>query len=98
MMDPSKVIPDGFHFSNVLTQDGFKKIKWRERWSVEPVKYYLIDFGLSRRYPAGSTGIIDRGRFGQDRSVPEMSSTAPYDPFKADVYRLGNVFKQLIEV
>jgi hypothetical protein len=98
MMDPSKVIPNGFHFGSVWTKDGFKKIEWRERWSVRPVKYYFVDFGLSHRYPGGLTNIMDYGRFGQDRSVPEMSTTVPYDPFKADVYQLGNVFKRFVEV
>lgn len=98
MMDPSKVIPKGFRFSKPHTRDGLKRLVWRERWSVRPIKYYFIDFGLSEQYPFGLKNIRDYGIFGQDRTVPEMSVTIPYDPFKADVYQLGNVFKRLIEV
>jgi hypothetical protein len=98
-MDPMKVIPKGFHFSKWYTRDGIeKRLKWHDRWQVRPVDYYFIDFGLSYRYPAGYTDILDYGIYGQDSSVPEMSIDIPYDPFKADVYQLGNAFKKLIEV
>lgn len=92
------MIPSGFHFCAPRTEDGFKDLVWHERWSVRPVKYYFIDYGLSYQYPAGLTDIRDYGRFGQDRTVPEMSVEVSYDPFKADVYQLGNVFKRLMEV
>lgn len=99
MMDPSKVIPKGFHFANQDSEDGLEKdIKFRDRWSVRPVRYFFIDFGLSYRYPPGETNILDYGRFGQDRSVPKMSVTVPYDPFKLDIYQLGNTFMELIDI
>ncbi|KAJ7051204.1 hypothetical protein C8F01DRAFT_1263228 [Mycena amicta] len=31
-----------------------------------------------------------------DDTVPELSETVPYNPFKVDIYQLGNVFKNLI--
>jgi hypothetical protein len=98
MMDPSKVIPKGFHFAFWRSHDGVvtKRFEWRERWSVRPVQYYFIDFGLSRRYPAGP--VRDLGIFGQDRTVPEQSLTIPYDPFKSDIYQLGNVIIKVAEV
>jgi hypothetical protein len=88
MMDPTKVLPKGFHFSIWFTQDGIdRRLNWCDWWNVRPVDYYLIDFGLSIRYPAGFTDILDYGIYGQDRSVPEMS---------IDV--VCNVFKVIIEV
>jgi hypothetical protein len=93
MMDASKAIPKGFHFGNWFSHDGvnFDKFQWRDRWSVRPVNYYFIDFGLSFRYRAGLKNIRDLGIFGQDKTVPERSLTVPYDPFKLDIYQLGNV-------
>ncbi|KAJ7743881.1 hypothetical protein B0H16DRAFT_1322440, partial [Mycena metata] len=37
------------------------------------------------------------GVFGQDKTVPELSKTIPYNLFKVDIYQLGNVFNALIE-
>ncbi|RDB18694.1 hypothetical protein Hypma_014745 [Hypsizygus marmoreus] len=97
MMDTSKAMPRGFHFARWRSHDGLKYgLHWHDRWSVRPVKYYFIDFGLSHQYPRGRKNILDGGIFGQDRTVPEMSITVPYDPFKADVYQLGNVFLKAI--
>jgi hypothetical protein len=100
MMDTSKVIPKGFHFAFWRSHDGVvtKRFEWRERWSVRPIQYYFIDFGLSCHYPAGLTNIRDLGIFGQDKTVPERSLTVPYDPFKLDIYQLGNVIIQVAEV
>ncbi|KAG6901675.1 hypothetical protein C0995_009230 [Termitomyces sp. Mi166 len=97
MMDASKVIPRGVHFANTFTHDGVKDhLKWHSRWSVRPVQYYFIDFGLSKRYAVDELETIT-GRNGQDRSVPELLIDRPYDPWKVDVYQLGNVIRQTIE-
>ena len=99
MMDPSRVIPKGFHFVKWESHDGVKfNLTWRDRWSVRPVPHYFIDFGVSSRYPAEWKDIIDYGIFGQDKTVPEMSLTVPYDPFKMDVYQLGNAIIEVAEV
>ncbi|KAF5379481.1 hypothetical protein D9615_006630 [Tricholomella constricta] len=98
MMDASKVVPRGFHFAQRMTNDGVSlTFRWRARWSVRPVPYHFIDFGISRRYPTGLKDVKDTTRLGQDRSAPEYARPEPYDPFKADVYQLGNVFLKVIE-
>ncbi|KAG5718468.1 hypothetical protein E4T56_gene8747 [Termitomyces sp. T112] len=97
MMDASKVIPRGVHFANTFTHDGVKYgLKWHPRWSVRPVQYYFIDFGLSKRYANDELETIT-GLNGQDRSVPELLVDRPYDPWKVDVYQLGNVVLQIIK-
>ncbi|KAG5351820.1 hypothetical protein C0989_004812 [Termitomyces sp. Mn162] len=97
MMDASKVIPRGVHFANTFTHDGVKYgLKWHPRWSVRPVQYYFIDFGLSKRYANDELETIT-GLNGQDRSVPELLVDRPYDPWKVDVYQLGNVVLQTIK-
>ncbi|EIW54119.1 uncharacterized protein TRAVEDRAFT_173422 [Trametes versicolor FP-101664 SS1] len=61
-----------------------------------PVRYYYVDFGLSVRFPAGSPSLVV-GDVGRDAEVPELSSTVPYDAFKADIYALGNLYDKEFE-
>ncbi|KAG6899595.1 hypothetical protein C0993_008827 [Termitomyces sp. T159_Od127] len=100
MMDASKVIPRGTHFARPHTHYGFPNdtFKWRQRWSVKPVQYYYIDFDISRRYPpeAKDVDLKEMTRAGQDKSVPEFKRPGPYNPFKADIYQLGNVILRLV--
>ncbi|KAJ7480032.1 kinase-like domain-containing protein [Mycena galericulata] len=96
MMDATNVIPYGFHFSMPCTEAGVGYgVNWRARSSVAPVDYYFIDFGLADYLPEGPEHATDTGVFGQDKTVPELSATIPYNPFKVDIYQLGNVFKDL---
>ncbi|KAG6871495.1 hypothetical protein C0992_011122, partial [Termitomyces sp. T32_za158] len=96
MMDASKVIPRGFHPVNIHSHDGVTRRQERhDRWSVAPVKYYFIDFGLSRYYPDQPWETIT-GLCGQDRTVPELVANEPYDPFKLDIFQLGNAFLELM--
>ncbi|KAH9478401.1 hypothetical protein JR316_0008855 [Psilocybe cubensis] len=96
MMDPTDVIPSGFHFAcNWHQPDGVTRIHFRDRCLVPRVKYYLIDFETAEIFPPNSLTI---GRYGQVKDVPEMSVTVPYDPFKLDVYQVGSLVKTLIEV
>jgi hypothetical protein len=99
MMDASELVPGGFHFDMPYTRDGIIEWReWRERKSDKSLRYYLIDFGLSNWYPPGMKDIRVTGIVGQDKTVPERSRTIYYDPFKMDIYQLGNVFKRVIEV
>ncbi|KAG6827260.1 hypothetical protein H0H93_015740, partial [Arthromyces matolae] len=97
MVDGS-LIPEGFHFVSHETYDGVHRWKvWLERSSVESLRYYYIDFGLSRRYST-NVGVLDVGILGQDQSYPERSATIPYDPFKTDIYQLGKWILGMVEV
>ncbi|KZV89756.1 hypothetical protein EXIGLDRAFT_721074 [Exidia glandulosa HHB12029] len=55
------------------------------------VKYYFIDFGISARFEGPGPHLVT-GTACRDRTAPELSATVPYDPFKLDVYLLGNHF------
>jgi hypothetical protein len=60
-----------------------------------PVKYYLVDFGLSRRYNPEDGPPLELPRWGGDKSVPEfLAVDTPCDPFPVDVYCLGNAIRQ----
>ncbi|KAG6872356.1 hypothetical protein C0995_010477 [Termitomyces sp. Mi166 len=97
MVDATELIPGGFHLFKPHTCDGVKPWKeWRERSSVKSLRYYFIDFGLSRRYLTNK-GVRDVGILGQDQSFPERSAIIPYDPFKTDIYHLGKVFLKIVD-
>ncbi|KAI0365113.1 hypothetical protein BV20DRAFT_784326 [Pilatotrama ljubarskyi] len=61
-----------------------------------PVKYFYVDFGLSVHFQPDSSTLV-LGDVGRDAEVPELSSTVPYDAFKADIYALGNLFDKEFE-
>lgn len=63
-----------------------------------PVRYYLIDFGISSRFPPGASSFVV-GRQGRDKGLPELSSDVPYNAFKVDIFTLGNLYgKDFAEV
>ncbi|KAJ7652060.1 hypothetical protein DFH06DRAFT_995816 [Mycena polygramma] len=99
VMDATRVIPGGYHFSKPWTENGVEfGIYWRARSFVSPVEYYFIDFGLSDYCPDGPETTRDIGVFGQDKTDPELSDTVAYNPFKVDIYQLGNAFADLVKV
>lgn len=100
MVDGSQLIPEGFHFINFRTKDlvGRQPSKWHEHNSVQSLRYYIIDFGLSAQYPLDKKGIKNKGPYGQDRSVPEHRLGGFFDPFKVETYQLGNVILRIAEV
>ncbi|KAG6818246.1 hypothetical protein H0H93_006568 [Arthromyces matolae] len=63
--------------------------------TARPVKYYLIDFGLSKVYQNNETRLMTPP-WGGDKSVPEhlIPNAPPCNPFLVDVYCIGNVIKQ----
>ncbi|KAJ7253576.1 hypothetical protein C8J57DRAFT_1659806 [Mycena rebaudengoi] len=58
-----------------------------------PVKYFMIDFGLSRRYEDVGPHLELPG-WGGDKTVPEFRTGELCDPFLVDVYCLGNVVRE----
>ena len=72
--------------------NGFAKTYTRTK---RPVKYYLIDFGISRKYDANVTAPLEEQIMGGDRTVPEFRNfDGPCDPFPTDIYYIGNVVRQ----
>jgi len=62
------------------------------------VKYYFIDFGLSKIYPSDFDGPppLERGPRGHI-IAPEMLTGRLYDPMLADIYALGSLFETVLE-
>ncbi|KAK7012631.1 hypothetical protein R3P38DRAFT_2550016, partial [Favolaschia claudopus] len=97
LQDPTLLYPEGFHPVQTLMDPAYKHlsrpITRTECWP----RYYIIDFGLSRRYdPAQGPPMEDIIR-GGDKSPPEHLGAAydlPCNPFPTDIYFLGNLLKE----
>ncbi len=97
MMDAKSIIPTGWHFvSHFCEPDGITKISSLERRNY-PVRYYFVGFGSAYHLPPPKQPLV-RDIGGGDDDVPELAKGKSYDPFKLDIYTLGNVFKELYEV
>ncbi|KAF7310386.1 Protein kinase domain-containing protein [Mycena chlorophos] len=98
MMDATRIVPGGSHFhaSWAHPDNTTVHFRWRDRCSVAPVDYYFIDFGLSEYYPDGQDSAVVTGSYGQDSTVPEFQSDEPHNPFKVDVYQLGNALTRTL--
>lgn len=96
-MDADALYPQGFHPVLQSKVRDFSRRAWPySRTSASgPVGYYFADFGISVRIPPGEPRNV-LGEIGADRDVPELSDTIPYDPFKVDIFVLGNVFRKQI--
>ncbi|KAA1472467.1 hypothetical protein DENSPDRAFT_778324 [Dentipellis sp. KUC8613] len=96
MMDADAMYPHGFHpVRDLYLPDGVTPA-WPKSRLEKGVKYYYVDYGISSLIPKDSTNKLVTGTLGRDQEVPELSESIPYDPFKVDIFVLGNVFKEEI--
>jgi len=97
MMDPLPMFPNMYHPQSPdssLDLRGFPKQYTR---TERPTKYYLVDFGLSRKYAAYNVTPQELPILGGDKSVPEFQGEGhneAWDPFPTDVYYIGNVIRE----
>ncbi|EIM88669.1 uncharacterized protein STEHIDRAFT_166704 [Stereum hirsutum FP-91666 SS1] len=94
MFDSSAIFPQGHHpiFESFLPD--FVTVAPRlSRTAAGGVKYYFVDFGMSSYFPPDAPRLA-LGDEVRDQEVPELSETIPYDPFKVDIFALGNVFRR----
>lgn len=96
-MDATSLYPRGFHPAHQQRLPNWTDFAspYTRSSAPAPVRYYFSDFGLSTRFPPGTPRLVTGG-LGAERDVPELSWSAPYDPFKLDVYVLGKVLKDQI--
>jgi hypothetical protein len=93
MMDAKAIIPTGWHFvSHFCEPDGVTRISPLERRNF-PVRYYFVGFGNAYHLPNSSKPHLVTDIGGEDEDVPELRQGHQYNPFKLDIYTLGNVFK-----
>ena len=95
MMDPSQLYPDGYHPRRIERKRDFTgKARHFTRTQCPP-KYYLIDFGISRKYSSDDRPPLEDPILGGDKTVPEYNqSYGPCDPFPVDVYYAGNLIRR----
>lgn len=96
-MDANDLYPESFHpvFRNKLPDFKTPAVPLSRLELPRPVKYYIADFGLSTRFSPGAPRLV-LGEKGADREVPELSDRVPYDPFKTDVFFIGNMLRRKI--
>ncbi|KAJ3491002.1 hypothetical protein NLI96_g1020 [Meripilus lineatus] len=93
MMDPTNLYPDLFHPQVPNMSYEYTGQARHLTRTAAPVKYYLIDFGISRKFDPADGPPRELPIRGGDKSAPEIDSEEPIDPFPTDVYYLGNMIR-----
>ena len=94
MMDGDAMYPEGFHPIRInQTPDCLRPAEHTTR-TVAGVKYYFLDFGISCYLPDANSPRLVTGMDGRDQEPPELSDIDPYNPFKLDIFIIGNMLKQ----
>jgi hypothetical protein len=93
LMDAIHMYPLGFHPVEELFLEDRKTLAPRISRFEAGVKYYFVDYGISSYFPPGSQRELVVGIAGRDQDVPELSNNVPYDPFKVDIFTIGNVLR-----
>ena len=91
MLDATHMYPLGFHPVEEFHLDDVTTPAPRIPRLEAGVKYYFVDYGISSYFPAGSIRELVLGIAGRDQDVPELSNDVSYDPFKVDIFTIGNV-------
>ena len=94
LMDADAMYPEGFHPVSMRKTPEYSALaKYTSRASAG-VKYYYVDFGISVYIPDTVGPNLVTGILGRDQDPPELSEDIPYDPFKLDIFIIGNMFGQ----
>lgn len=95
MMDASSMYPESYHPLNISMKRNYNGSARHFTRTQRPPRYYLTDFGISRRYSPTARPPLEDPIWGGDKTVPEFqTSNDPRDPFPTDVYYLGNMIRQ----
>ncbi|KAL6303573.1 hypothetical protein BKA93DRAFT_787874 [Sparassis latifolia] len=96
MLDPITMYPNMYHPRRINQKRDLSGTAKHYSRTERPPQYYLIDFGLSRKYdsddPPEELPIL-----GGDRSVPEFQDEGynqPSNPFPTDIYYVGNLIRE----
>ena len=92
LMDGSAMFPRSFHPVRDIFLPDSQKIAWYKSRTAVTVRYYFVDFGLSSHLPPDKAQQVV-GVYGRDQDVPELSDDVPYDPFKTDIFIIGNMLR-----
>ena len=92
MFDASQMYPEGYHPVQLNRNRNLKGQAKRCTRTARPPRYYFIDFGLSRRYT--SRDALDEPLRGGDKSAPEHRRGERCNPFRTDIFYLGNLVRE----
>ena len=99
MMDADAMYPEGFHPVRVDYKPDYSGWAPYVSRSDAGVRYYFVDFGISVHIPEDDRPKFVTGNMGRDRDPPELSATVSYDPFKLDIFIIGNMLaRELYDV
>lgn len=95
MMEPTPLISHIPHPTHYTKSYDFKHyIRKRTRTSF-PTRYFYIDFGLSYRLSPENLSPRIHVAIGGDKTIPEYKDPhSLHDPYKIDVYCLGNIIQE----
>lgn len=94
-LDATPMFPDGFHpVLSGLLPDMSASSRPIPRSTTAGVTYYFIDFGISVQPPSDVGVTLVVGCDGLDQEPPELHQDHPYDPFKLDIFIIGNLFRR----
>ncbi len=98
MYDPRPMYPNMYHPVCRDKNRHFKGKAKRFTRTARPVRYYYIDFGLSRRYNPEDGPPREHPIVGGDKTVPEFQkwNGELLDPFPTDIYYIGNMIRTSI--
>lgn len=92
--------PEPYHvMAPDMNQSFTTEVKKPFTRTAKAPKYYIIDYGLSRRYSPDDSHPTEMYPEGGDRTVPEFNNglnPTPHDPFMVDIYCVGNVIQECI--
>ena len=94
LIDADAMYPEGFHPVKTSFKRDYSGWATHIPRSVAGVRYYFADFGISVHIPEEEPQKYVTGALGRDQDPPELSETVPYDPFKLDVFIIGNMLKR----
>ena len=92
MLDPSAMYPKGFHPVRINRGRDFKGSPPRYNRTQRPPRYYLIYSSLTRQY--NTRNALDEPLPGGDRSAPEHWRLGRCNPFRTDIYYLGDLVRE----
>ena len=95
-MDPRPTFPKMYHpVRPWMSRDFEGTAKYYTR-TARPTRYYLIDFGLSRKYNPEDGEPKEIPIKGGDKTVPAFQGRGefkPCNPFPTDIYYIGNLIR-----
>ncbi|KAI0045022.1 hypothetical protein FA95DRAFT_1496145 [Auriscalpium vulgare] len=94
MMDAAAMFPCGFHpaLNGLLPDASGPVAPTMISRSKAGVRYYFVDYDISSRNAPGHPEEVT-GTEGRDEEVPELAEDVAYNPFKVDVFSMGNLLK-----